>query len=358
MQRWQETIRKALDAGASTARLGNWLGVGRFGTEPDEYEAARHGVGLCDRSYRGLFEITGPDRAAWLNNLTTNDVLKLQPGEGNYAFATNRQGQILFDMNVLVRSESIWVDVDRRAIQPAQSHFDKYVILEDVVVTDRSDDFLRVGLSGEKVAEFLGKLGCPQGGSMPFLQLGELSVNSRQTTCFRHDFCGVFGVELFLPVDEAVDAWKALAAQPHVVAVGLDAIDTLRTEAGIPWPFREILDNVLPAETAQLHRAVSFNKGCFLGQEIVARMQSRKSLSRRLVLMRLDGDRCPKEQARLFHDDQPVGAVTSACPSPAMKAPIALGYVRAKHISVGTRLRAECADSPIDCVVLPLPTSD
>ena len=122
---------------------------------------------MHDRSYRGLLEIVGPDRADWLHNLTTNEIKTLQPGRGCYAFAVNVKGRILFDLNVLAKAQSIWLDIDRRWVATALAHFAKYTIVEDVAVTDRSHDFVRLALTGGGVSDVLTGLDAPQASAFP-----------------------------------------------------------------------------------------------------------------------------------------------------------------------------------------------
>ncbi len=358
MSNWIEVFRPAADPSAEEIRLGDWIGLSRYGDLEGEYHTARNRIGLHDRSYRGLLEVTGADRASWLHNLTTNQIGTLQPGEGNYTFATNLKGRILFDMNVSVRPEAIWLDLDIRWLHLAQRHFDKYTIVEDVVVRDRSDEFLRLALIGAQAPALLARLGASNAAVMPFLQISRLTVDGAEIACFRHDLCGLFAADLLVPKDFAKAVWNTLRACDGVTPVGYQAVDMLRMEAGIPWPVSEINDQVLPAETGQLRRAVSFTKGCYLGQEIVERMRSRESLARKLSLLRFDGQRVPQPGDQLFADHTHVGQVSSACRSLKFGAPIALAYLRAAHAAPGTSVKLESEAGDIQGTVVPLQPED
>ncbi len=129
-----------------------------------------------------------------------------------------------------------------------------------------------------------------------------------------------------------------------------------RIEAGLPWPFREITDEYLPAETRQLDRAVSFTKGCYLGQEVVERMRSREVVARQLVGVELEGSLVPPVGAVLKADgDKPVGQITSACRSVARRGVIGLGYVKTAHAAVGTCLTVSWEDRSARATVAELP---
>jgi aminomethyltransferase len=154
---------------------------------------------------------------------------------------------------------------------------------------------------------------------------------------FRHDLCGPFAVELLVPAAHGAAVLHALLDRHNAIPVGDDVVQVRRIEAGIPWPGREITSEYLPAETRQQERAVSFQKGCYLGQEVVERMRSRHVVARQLVGLRLE-TAAEQGASILDADGKPVGQLTSAGRSPFLNAPIALGYVKTALSSSGTRL--------------------
>ena len=441
--RWPEFVQTQLESGATGVVGESQPRLARYAALETECQALDAGPALVDRSYRALLEVTGADRATWLHNLTTNQVKNLGRGEGNYAFVLNIQGRILFDVNLLVRADSIWLDLDRRFLETAKKHFAKYVITEDVAVADRSDEFIRFGLVGSGAVSLLSELGAANAGAMPTLGLSQIEWNdpsggrqdqsrgrepadnptrereraefvqsrdregadkqnrdcqgavpaaatSNRSTpvavpMMRHDFCGPFAVELFVPAEKAVDFWRTHVESGKAVPVGDDAVQIRRIEAGIPWPGHEITDEYLPAETRQLDRAVSFQKGCYLGQEVVERMRSRHVVARQLVGLRTDTPSPSEGEGRgegpkptgpssailsatapplrsgfghtvLDPDGKPTGQVTSACHSPTLGCPIALAYVRTPHATPGTQLTMTSeGESAIGATVADLP---
>jgi len=324
-----------------------------------EYRALRTGPALVDRSDRALLEVEGADRAEWLHNLTSNQVKLLSPGEGNYAFVLNVQGRILFDINLFIRTDSIWIDLDRRFVETAKGHFSKYTITERVTLTDRTAGFTRLGLIGGRSGELLSALGAGNAPAMASLAQGAFPWRDTQIEVMRHDFCGPLGFELFVPSAFSGDFKTALLKGEFgqsVAPVSAETVEVLRVEAGIPWPGHEITDEYLPAETGQLERAVSYQKGCYLGQEVVERMRSRAVVARQLVGLRLEGASVPPVPSELLDENgKPIGRATSACRSLALLGVIALGYVRTASSTAGTALRIASDGGALKAVVADLP---
>ncbi len=340
-----------------------------FGNVRAEYDAAAKGVALHDRSYRGLIEITGGDRAAWLHNLTTNDIKSVKPGQGRYAFALNIKGRVLFDGNVLALPESLLLDIDRRWVGPAVEHLGKYIIMEDVQLADRSADFARLALVGPKASEVFERAGslASDGGIAQAEACGSLAtgeplhhteVRIGDAVCrvVRHDFAGPAALELIVPASNALEVWAHLlniGASVGLVPVGLDALQVLRVEAGLPWSLEDINGDVLPAETRQIERAVSFTKGCYLGQEIVERMRALGAPAKLLVGLSFDDPVAPG--ATLTHDGKTVGRVTSAVRSFTLDCPVGLGYVKSEFAESGTGLLAVDGDRETTCRTCEIP---
>ncbi len=296
-----------------------------FDTPAAEYGAAREDVALFDRSYRCLFKLSGADRATWLHNLVTNAVTTLDAGAGNYAFACDVKGRIQFDLNILSDKDTLWIDVDRAYHERAWKHLDLYHITEDVDMTDLTPSLTRLGVGGPGFERVAAAVGVENAVAMP--DLGHTPLRSDPTVRFvRHDFAGLSGFELILPATDAARWWDQLTAL-NAKPVGAATAQTLRVAAGIPWPGPD-LDHILPAETDQLERAVSFHKGCYLGQEVVERMRSRGALARRLARFSIpdgDGIDCPTP---ITQEGKRVGTLTSLVPHPVDRKWIGLGYLR------------------------------
>ena len=343
------------------ARIGDVRGVEvavDFGDTQSEYAAALGGAGLYPALDRGLIEVAGHDRVAWLHNLTTNTVRDLHSGEGDYAFVVNVKGRIVLDLNVLMARELIRLDVDRRAIPAALNHFGRYTISEDVSVQDLSGLQVRFVLLGPAAIRVAGLIGLPYAAAMAQLGSAGVELLGQPAMVFRNDLAGVFGLEVCVPVEAAADVWSFLlqAGRPEgLKPIGRAAVRTLQIEAGIPVWGEEIDDEVLPAETLQMDRAVSLNKGCYVGYEVVERMRSRHALPRRLVGLGLS--RLPADLPRpvgLQLDGKDVGRLMSCCESPAVGSAVGLGYLLAGCVDPGSVVTV-AADPPIEAHVVELP---
>lgn len=321
-----------------------------FGDPQGEYEAALQGAAIHVAGQRGLVEITGRDRATWLNNLVTNAVRDLQPGDGSYSFATNVQGRIVLDFNVLMLTDAIWLDIDRRLIPKSLKHFDRYIISEDVQCLDRSDEWRRIVLLGPKTLEIAEALGATHAALMAALSSTTVPLAGKQRLMVRHDhLAGVFGLELYISAADDAGCWTRLLeiGRPiHLRPAGSQAVLSLRMEAGISQYGLEIDEEVLPAETGQMVRAVSHVKGCYLGQEVIERMRSHKvTPPRRLVGLSFSADPGRvAEPLALLQGETVVGRLMNTCFSHHVQGFIGLAYVRTAIAQPETKLTVQNRD--------------
>ena len=319
-----------------------------FGATAAEYQAARSGAALFDRSDRGRIVLTGEDVRRWLHTLVTNTVESLEDGAGSYAFAVDVKGRILFDMNILcagaAASGALWLDIDQLVAGPAAAHFDRYLFTEDVQVAVASDHDARLACSGPDAPAIAGKLGVSDLLSHPALASFPLTEDT--VRLFRHDLTGLPGFELIVPRAAAAEWWDRLA-EAGATPAGHAVLNVLRIEAGIPWLGHDLDDRVLPAETGQLDRAVSPAKGCYLGHEIIERMRSRGVQAQRLVRLASEQGEGLKLPAPLQQDGREVGRLTSLVRHPCGPRWVGLGYLKTAVTST-TSLTA--GDTPIHVV--------
>lgn len=296
-----------------------------FAAPAEEYQGARQGVALFDRSDRGLLVATGSECKTWLHNLVTNTVRALDDNAGVYAFAVNIKGRVLFDLNILCLPDGLWLDLDAAAIATAAAHFDRYLFTEDVRIEDASGRTARLACGGPGAGGLAARLGVANFAVLPALASVPLAGDGAWLV--RHDFAGLPGFELILPRGEAAAWWERMVefgARP----AGYRTLDVLRIEAGIPWLGRDIDDTVLPPETGQTERAISFQKGCYLGQEVLERMRSRGALARRLVQVRLADGEGLALPAPLRRDSEDIGRITSLVRHPVKPVWPGLGYLK------------------------------
>lgn len=339
---WVELLKPQVNSSASLSDNDGAAPVADSCDFSSEYRMLAHGPALADRADRALLSVRGADRATWLHNLTTNHVRTVSPSEGNYAFVLNLQGRILFDLAVLVRREEILLDLDRGFLDLARRHFDKYIISEDVRVEAFADRVERMALLGPRVRDLLSAAGMPQTANLALWSHLDVTLGSVPVTLFRHDYHGDLAIDMIVPADRAIELarWLTDASRPVPARlVGANAVHVRRIEAGIPWPGHEISNEYLPAETGQTQRAVSYNKGCYLGQEVVERMRSRGVVARRLCGLLIEPGDLPLVPAPVSDESgQTIGTVTSVCHSPARAELVALGYVRTAAFSAGKNI--------------------
>lgn len=317
----------------------------RFGADAEEYRQLRSAAGLCDRSDRGLIKVTGGDRKPWLHNLITNVVKTLEPGDGVYAFAPDVKGRTQFDLNVLARPDHLLLDIDRATVAAALGHLDMRLITEDVQLTDLSADVARLAVVGPEAARVAAALGLANFTAFASVQNAEVAG---EQVLFRQDYGAVPGFELIVPSAAAAGVWDQLAGLEGVAPVGHAALDTLRVEAGVPWFGIDIDAEVIPPETGQVERGISYHKGCYLGQEVIERMRSRGVVAKRLVRVR-GADGPVQTPAELKVDGKTVGRLTSYRQHPANDAWIGLAYARSS-VQPGDSVTAGDADTQLAVV--------
>jgi folate-binding protein YgfZ len=308
--------------------------VSTYGNLPAEYSAVHKGAAKMDMPHRGVLEIGGRDRLDFLNRLITNQTVDretkspLAAGEGVYSYLLNGKGRIIADMNVLELGDRTWLEMDSRLVEAARSGLEKYVIADDVTLSSRLGTLHEIAMLGPKAA---GQLGIAE-----LKPLG--SIRHGEGVVFRDDVCGTSGYFLILPAAAVEAAWTALPQRP----VGWAAFNAARIEAGRPLMGIDFDETILPAETgpAQFARAVSTTKGCYLGQEIVARMHARGIIARQLIGIRMEGDALPLAGAPVYDGaGNVVGGITSSTISPVLSgAAIGLGLAKKSAIAAGTEL--------------------
>jgi folate-binding protein YgfZ len=329
---------------------------------PDqEYRRARESAGLVDLCHRTKIELTGTDRVRFLNNLCTNDVRALQAGQGCEAFVTSVQGKLVGHVFVFAADTSLVLDSAAGQAQRLCDHFDKYLITEDVHVIDRTAAWAELFLTGPDAQRVLRSAARAsterkeESADLPAAPLQHAPAVLAQQRCWlrRVDLCGDTGYQVVLPAGDARRVAEALleaGAEP----VGSRAFDTLRIEAGTPLYGADMTEENLPQEVGRNAQCISFTKGCYLGQETVARIDSRGHVNRSLVGLRLESDARPEPGTPLLHEGKEVGHVSSAAASPRLGV-IALGYVRRGHETPGRQLEFHDADTVTVARVTALP---
>jgi folate-binding protein YgfZ len=277
----------------------------------DGYRALRTEGGVVKRTDRAVLAVTGADRAAWLQGLVTNDVLSLAPGEARYAAYLTPQGRMISDLTVTARPDRLLLDVPASLAASLRDRLDGLIFAEDAQVTDegRALEVWSAIAPGE-----------PAGGAL---------------------------------ADLIVDA----GASPGLgyPEISFETFEVVRIERGIPRFLADMDTETIPLEAGIEDRAISFTKGCYVGQEVIVRVTHRGGgrVAKKLVSWHADASAAvvPLAGARIFADSKDVGRVTSAAFSPSRGAVVGLGYVHRDFVAAGTKLTVVWNDSPTPIVI-------
>jgi folate-binding protein YgfZ len=324
--------------------------VADYGDGLAEHAALGGTVGVLDLSFRSRLCLTGADRVRFLHGQVTNDVKKLAVGEGGYAALVTAKGKMESDLNLFVLPDELLLDFEPGLTQAVSRRLEKYIVADDVQVVDVAPHYGLLGVQGPKAEIVVRALGL-------FAQVPNAPLNFVKATdptlgeiyLMHQPRLGPTGFDLFVPcVALAAVADKLIAAAKSAGgrACGWTAFETARIEAGIPRFGVDMDETNLPLECGIEARAVSYTKGCYIGQEVLNRIHSIGHVNRELRGLRLaDGLKTlPARGDKLFKDGKEVGFVTSAIASPALKANIALGYVRREVNQIGSEVAVRTRD--------------
>ena len=300
-----------------------------------EVAALRAGAGARRAPELFTLRLVGPDRTRYLNGMVSNDVARLAPGEALYAVKATNKGKVEGLLRVRATEDAYLVDVLEVAASAVAGALVKLLIMDDVVLTDDTDHREVVAVHGPRAAACLSAAGYPAAGALGALR----HVTVDGVTVVRDDAYGLPGFELFVPVGQG-DAALAAVVAAGATAVSKEAFEVLRVEAGVPRDGAELGEDTIPLE-ARLERALSFTKGCYVGQETIARAHNLGGVKHILVGFLLSGDTLPPAGAEVAAegDDKATGELTSVARSPTLGRVVALGYVRTAHQEEGTPVR-------------------
>ncbi len=331
-------------------------------TAAERAVAVRRGAGLFDLEGRGLLVVEGADRVRWLNGMLTRDVAALEGGGAGhcaYTLLLDPKGRIVADAFLIPRRDALWLDVEPGAAGFLRERLEKYVVADDVRLSDESGAWAHLSVEGREapavLARALEPAVAPAAEACADVRLAGVAV-----TLAGYGWSGAPACQIFVRASEAGAVAAALRAAGGDALVEGDAevLEILRIEAGVPRLGAELDEEVFPAEAGLVERAVSLDKGCFTGQEVVARIESRGAVNHRLVGFELElaPDReLPEPDTDVFREGARVGELTSVCHS-AAAGPIGLGYVRVPGDAPGTPVRI--GDVPARVAPLPFVRPD
>ncbi|MBC8102261.1 MAG: folate-binding protein YgfZ [Cytophagales bacterium] len=292
-----------------------------------------------DRSDRGRLRLTGRDRQSFLQGMVTNDVARLTPGEGCYALLLDATGHVLADLRVLCLDNALLLDTEPGMASFVAETLERYLIMEKCRITDISDETIQILVGGFRAVSTLEALAVPgiadwAEGANGGLAAGHSEAFPARVAATR--LASVPTFDVYLDCSDRESLVGALAAA-NASILSESLLESLRIEAGIPRFGFDMDSRVLAPETGQRNRAINYRKGCYIGQEIVARIDSRGHTNRALTGFVLMPDAVlPSAEVPVEAEGREVGRITSAAFSPTLGTPIALGYLRHEFLTPGT----------------------
>jgi tRNA-modifying protein YgfZ len=300
---------------------------------PEGYRALTEGAAVVRRGDRGVLAVTGADRLTWLQGLLTNDVVALPPGGLCDAAYLTPQGRMITELRVVNEAERALLDVPGALAESLRQRLDALLFAEDAQIADLSTAVAIVDVHGPGAARVVE---------------GERVV--------RDDAFELPGFSAFLATAE-VEPFIARVRARGAEETTLETLDVVRVEAGRPAFMVDMDEHTIPLEAGLERRAISFTKGCYVGQEVIVRVTHRGGgrVAKKLVGLRMSSGDLPKAGNAIRAEGREIGRVTSAVRSPALAASIALGYVHRDFVTPDTKVEVDTASGPITAVVSSLP---
>jgi glycine cleavage system T protein len=343
-----------LQLGAQMVERSGWLVPTSYGDSLREYQVVRQGAaGLLDLSARGRIRVSGSEAVQFLNGLITNDMKTLEENRWMPAVFPNVQGRLIAAVRVIRTNDSFLIDTEPETHTRVLQTIERYTLAGDFHVTDVTTDTGFVSLQGEQALEVLQRTIDQDVDLQPY---GVRTIEWDQTkiVAVRATHTTEDGVDLLVEAAKAVELWQALirsGAEP----LGFEALEILRIEAGIPR-YGVDMDETLVVSETNLDDAVSFTKGCYVGQEIIARIKYRGHVAKKIVgvIFADKIDLAPGTVVRAS-DDKDIGRVTSITYSPRLKSTVALALLKYQHLAAGTLINVLVDEAKLEGHVAELP---
>ena len=342
--------------GAQFGELASCEIVTDYGDLTSELGFVSGSAGVLDFSFRGRICALGNDRAKFLHGQLTNDINRLQPGQGCYSALVTNKGKLESDLNVHCLENEILLDFEPGLTERVKERIERFIVADDVELCDVSDAFGLLSVQGPNAAEVVTRLK---------LSL-ELPKDSHGVAWLEDETLGALyvvcnprlesvGFDIYAPeesIPAIADKLMAAAGELGGGAAGWSAFETARVLAGVPRFGCDMTESNLAPEAGIAERAISYNKGCYIGQEVLNRLHNFAEVNKSLRVLRIDVAEIPNDGDPVFDGEKQVGEITSAVREVGGDAAIALGYVRKGHNELGTKLRV--GEAGAEVVGLPL----
>ncbi|MAI66458.1 MAG: hypothetical protein CMJ26_01105 [Phycisphaerae bacterium] len=305
-----------------------------------EYAAIQKTVGIFDAPCRGTIQLTGPDRLECVGRLTTQNIVSMKPGDARLAFVTSRKGTVIADVIVRVFEDKVLLDIDINVVRQVCDHINAYVVMEDVEIQNCTASTHWLWCLGPEAKDIL---------------IGESCAGKATVQPLPKEVVGVDGVSIMVSPEEVELVWNSLQ-QDGCNPIGWYALNMSRVERLTPFFMIDFDSSNLPHETSLIQSRVRFDKGCYLGQEIVARMESLGQPKQKIMQVSMKTDALPIAGAQLWQDETtsgtPVGVVTSSSISPMRgSVPTVIAMVSKKCNAPGTSVYTHVGSEVVEGAV-------
>lgn len=344
--------------GACFSPYGAWMLPDHYGDFSSEYRAVRKNAGIADLSYQGMLLVSGEDRIPFLQNLASNDLKLLTNERGIYSTLLTAKAKMVADFYLYALPEAILIEMEGAEAEAVSQYLTRYKFRSRIKIESPAwGKILISGPDGGKALQrFLGKLPAEE---KSFIQR---EIEGTIVVCVKRSMTGEEDYRLFIPEAALNRFWGKLleaGAEFGMIPIGHAALETLRIEAGRPYYGIDMDEEIKPIEAGLKAEAISDTKGCYPGQEVIARVETYGSVKKHLYGLLLEGSDLPKKGDKIFQEEKEVGWVTSATPSPFLNKVIAMGYVRSSvaiaGATSGANIEVEVNQVRRAAQVVPLP---
>lgn len=351
--------------GARFTELHGWVVPVHYGDPAAEHLGVRSHAGIMDLTHRGKIRISGKDRTKFLQNILSQDINKLTPGTGGHATLLNTKGHMLAYMRIYSDEDSFLIDTETGEAAKIIQVLNHYLFREDVKIEDVTLKYGLVTVQGPHSREILCRISGTDIREMEECSHVNLTINSIHCKVARSSYTGEEGYSIYAPWDNLQNIWETIllpSSSDNTTPFGHDAYNSLRIEAGIPLYSVDLDEDTIPIE-ASLDHAISYTKGCYVGQETIARIKFKGHVNRTLTGFFIQSgtelNSVPNKGDRIYTAtegaEHHIGIITSACLSPTLNKSIAIGYVRIGYNEPGTQVHIDSKPHKISAVIAGIP---
>ena len=345
--------------GATFEEVTGWEMPAHYGDVAAEHRAVRQAVGIADLSHRGKLRVTGEDRVKWLQSVISNDILPLQPGQGRYSGFLTHKGKMLSYFRLYMQSEAVMVEDMGEIGETTFQALRKFLLYGTKAKMENcAESWGLLLVSGPKAAHVVQSAFGVDVTDLKPVDFVTAQIGGHPALVLRAEETGEIDIEVLLPSDSLLTAWtSAIQAGTKfgIKPIGTHAREALRIEAGIPKAGPDLNEEIVPPEANLEGKAFSLNKGCYPGQEVVARMDTYGNVRRKLVGLLLTDSVIPPHGAKLYSGDREVGWISSAVLSRQLNKVIAFGFPLRDFSKPETTLSVEVAGTRHQATVHTLP---